>query len=429
MWQYAHLRYEHRQRVEDVVHHMVENRHWTGGGGFEVTDEMRVVVAGHAALMTLGLDEPYYFHRVPDIILYPKPFFVTRQQAMSWSTHPVFGTAVDSPRLGEAWQHGPIVLSWDRIFDPYDNDGRHVNVVIHEFTHHLDGLDGDTSGTPPMSDLELERDWYRVTELDYLELCGQAERHEATLLSHYGATNRAEFFAVSTECFFDRPHDLRDEHPHLYEVLAKYFRQSPANYLPRSAQPPLLRAGWSRHAGRGRSQLSAAVASDPFSRGLAQLRDGRLHDAVRSLSEAIALDADDSEAFAARGSAWFALGELDRALSDAQRALELDPGDFEALTVRGAVQVLRNQLPAGIADLRTVCADRGTPRAHAHLGLAYLRQGAARRAVHQLTLAIDANPTDIEPYRWRAEAHRQLGREADAERDEQKAARLQPRTR
>lgn len=422
------MRDEQRRRVEDVVLNMVEHRHWTGGGGFDVTDEMRVTISGQAALMTLGLDQPYYFHRVPDIIVYPKPFFVSQEQAGAWSTDPIFGGSVDSPRLGEAWHRGPIVLAWSSIVEPLDDHGSHLNVVIHEFTHHLDGLDGDMSGTPPMTDRELEREWYRVTELDYLELVGRADRDEPALLSHYGAADRAEFFAVATECFFDRPHDLRDQHPHLYQVLSKYFRQSPANYLPRAAQPPQQKRGKRSRPRSTRGKYRHAVEVDPFTRGLSELNDGDLHAACRSLTAAIEADAGDSEAYAARAHAYFELSELASANADAEMALSMDPEDYEAMCIRGCVRVQRGDLQEGVADLREVCLKDDSSLARSHLGHAYLRQGKAKRAIHELSLAIGLDPAEAGNYRWRAEAYHQLGDAASAERDEEKARRVDPQS-
>lgn len=426
VWQYPHLRGEHRHRLEDVVEHMVHHRRWTGGNGFDVTDEMRVAIAGNVALMTLGLEEPYYFPYVPDIILYAKPFFVSRQQASEWSTDPVFGTMVDSPRYGEAWHRGPIVLAWESIVHPYDDEGYRFNVVIHEFTHHLDGLDGDMSGTPPMVDVDMEREWYRVTELDYLELLGRADRDEPTLLSHYGASNRAEFFAVATECFFDQPHDLREKHRHLYEVLAKYFRQSPANYVPRSAQPAHREPGAPKRSWRSQAKLRDAVAADPFSRGLAELDDGEPEKAIAALTTAINNDANDSEAYAARALAYLELGDLDHALADANQTLVLDEEDLDALTVRGCVRVLTEDTRCGIDDLRAVCLSADSAIARAHLGLGYARLKQTKRAIHELTLAITIDPADPQPYRWRAEAYRRQGDKLLAERDEEKALRLSP---
>ncbi len=105
-----------------------------------------------------------------------------------------------------------------------------MNVVLHEFAHYLDGLDGSFDGTPPL-DRPLEKTWYRVTEAEYLRLVGSARRGEATLLNHYGATSRAEFFAIATECFFEQPRAMRERHPELYGVLREFYRQDPAQWL------------------------------------------------------------------------------------------------------------------------------------------------------------------------------------------------------
>ena len=103
------------------------------------------------------------------------------------------------------------------------------------FAHYLDGLDGDVDGTPPSAGREQEQTWYRVTEAEYRRLVGQARRKEVTLLDHYGASNRAEFFAVASECFFEQPQAMRREHEELYGVLRDFYRQDPAQWLPDAA--------------------------------------------------------------------------------------------------------------------------------------------------------------------------------------------------
>ncbi len=423
IWQYRHLSSLQRAQLEDVVRHVVAERYWSGGSGFELTDEMRVTVAGQAALMTLGLDEPYYFHRIPEIILYPHPFYATADQTRTWGTDPIRGTRDESPRLGEAWHRGPIILAWDSIIHPRDDQGWRVNVVIHEFTHHLDGLDGDMSGTPPIDDMQLERDWYRVTELDYLQLVAQAERGEPTLLSHYGATNRAEFFAVASEVFFEQPHELRERHAGLYEVMARFFRQSPADYLPREAQPPLKEVDKRPRRVR-RPVMRPAIANDPFSRGMAEYQDGDHEAAVRSFTKAIASDPADSEAYSTRALAYYGLDKLTEALADAQQALQLDPDDREAIFVRGCVLVQRGQYDAGIEDLRQACETGEIAEAYAHWGYACMKQGDVKQAIRRLNNAKSLDPYDPQTYRWRAEAYRLAGQAELAAEDDERARRL-----
>ncbi len=104
--------------------------------------------------------------------------------------------------------------------------------MAHEFAHHMDGLDGQTDGSPPITDYEFEKRWYQVTSREYQQLLRLAKRGESTLLDHYGAENHAEFFAVATECFFTRPHELFQEHVDLSAVLTRLFGQDSREWIP-----------------------------------------------------------------------------------------------------------------------------------------------------------------------------------------------------
>lgn len=235
VWQYRHLSANHHAKVRRFVCILLKEKSWVGGGDLEVTDEMRVTIAGQAALATLGFEKPYYFERLKTIIVYPSTF--TGRAASSGDLilgdlqqqNPKFDA-----RTGESWLGGPIILSWKAVL----SGGRHArlghNVVLHEFAHHMDGLDGSTDGAPPLTDNEFSEKWYRVTKAEYKRLVGFAHRGEATLLDHYGATNQAEFFAVATECFFTQPHELAAEHGDLFAVLTRLFGQDPRDWLPNS---------------------------------------------------------------------------------------------------------------------------------------------------------------------------------------------------
>jgi Mlc titration factor MtfA (ptsG expression regulator) len=224
-----HFRYlndAQRERLNGFVQVVVAEKDWVGGSGFQLTDAMKVVIAGYAGVMTLGLSEPYYFDRLHTIIVYSGGYVARRSR---FDVAPLFEP--DEERLGEAWHRGPVVLSWDEIGGmkrrrPGDN------LVFHEFAHHVDGLAGEVDGTPPMTDFKQERTWYQVTAQEFDRLVHDARRGEATLLDQYGATNRAEFFAVATECFFERPHAMRQRHAELYQVLAQFYCQDVASWLP-----------------------------------------------------------------------------------------------------------------------------------------------------------------------------------------------------
>ena len=235
VWQYAYLSAEQRVKLHQFVCILFHEKNWEGGAGLEVTDEMRVTVAGQAALATLGFENSYYFDRLLSIIIYPGTFSSRVNSGSELLLGELGQPHRDyTARTGEAWQGGPIILAWDAVLE----EGQHFragrNVVLHEFAHHMDGLTGQTDGSPPLTDYEFEKKWYRVTEEEYQQLAAYARRGKRTLLNHYGATNQAEFFAVATECFFTLPHDLAVEHAELYAVLERLFGQDPREWVPRS---------------------------------------------------------------------------------------------------------------------------------------------------------------------------------------------------
>jgi MtfA peptidase len=131
--------------------------------------------------------------------------------------------------LGEAHHGGPVVLAWDRVLRDGKRPQDGHNLVYHEFAHKLDMLDGSADGTPPLHDRAALVRWSRACEAAFLQLREQTAHGQPTLLDSYGATNEAEFFAVATEHFLDRPRSLREQLPALYDVLAAFYRQDPAS--------------------------------------------------------------------------------------------------------------------------------------------------------------------------------------------------------
>ena len=111
-----------------------------------------------------------------------------------------------------------------------EDDGR--NLVVHEFAHALDGLDGEMGGNVMFDDAETSDRWARVVEYEFSRLCEAKDNLTRTLLDHYGATNKAEFFAVSSETFFEQPYLLCAEHSELFELLVKYYKLDPRNWQP-----------------------------------------------------------------------------------------------------------------------------------------------------------------------------------------------------
>ncbi len=222
----AWLDRDERKHLRDLLRIFIAEKRWEGCGGLEVTDEIRVTIAAQACLLILNLPHDGY-RQVRTILVYPSTVVVPPRplRAFEIPTAPVRGP---TPVLGEAWLRGPVVLVWDAVRRNSRHPETGHNVVYHEFAHKLDMLDGLADGTPPLHGREEIRRWAEVCSREYLALRDRVAQGKPGLLDAYGATNEAEFFAVATEEFFDRPVALRTRHPELYEVLQGFYRQDPA---------------------------------------------------------------------------------------------------------------------------------------------------------------------------------------------------------
>jgi Mlc titration factor MtfA (ptsG expression regulator) len=211
-----------QQRIRDILRVLVAEKDWEACGGLELTDEIKVTIAAQASLLLLNIQHTYY-HNVKAILVYPSAYRTMPRADASGVV--LKGRA----NLGEAWQgRGPVVLSWDAAqHGALDARDGH-NLVLHEFAHKLDMKDGLADGTPPFRDRSRFGAWVATMTQEYRALCNAAERNRATLLDHYGATNPAEFFAVATECFFEKGAQLKKRHASLYAVLQNFYQQDPA---------------------------------------------------------------------------------------------------------------------------------------------------------------------------------------------------------
>ena len=208
---------EHRKKLIDLTKVIVAEKNWEGCEGLNFTEKQKVSIASQASLLILET-ENYYFDGIKTVLLYPRSF------KRKWRS----GMIVDEDQhnSGEAWQGGPIVLSWKDVQQGLKHhDGN--NVVVHEFAHHLDGIDGEMGGNPPFANREDQELWKQVSAREFENLVEAAEDEIPTLLDHYGATNRAEFFAVASETFIELPHELSHEHPDLFELLTKLYKFDP----------------------------------------------------------------------------------------------------------------------------------------------------------------------------------------------------------
>lgn len=226
---YNRLNANDQQELERAIQVFLDEKTFEGCGGLELTDEIRVLIAAQACLLLLHRETDFY-PNLSAILVYPFPY-----SAIEPVHDPagVFGEHV-SVRLGESWPTGTIVLAWSAVAKgALDFDDGH-NVVLHEFAHQLDQEDGRADGVPllareePLAIRQNRYDiWAQVLSAEYTQLRQAPDNH---LLDSYGATEPAEFFAVATETFFERPQELSDEHPALYEELRRFYRQDPARW-------------------------------------------------------------------------------------------------------------------------------------------------------------------------------------------------------
>ena len=222
---YARLPADLQLRLKKQVQVLLAEKPFIGCAGLVVTDEMRVLVAAQAALLLLS-SHAAYFPNLRQVLLYPGAFVVER------SAGDAAGLTHETRRAlaGESWQQGQVLLSWDDVLagaaDPHDGH----NVVIHEFAHQLDQERGHANGAPWLGRHERYARWATVLGGEYAALQNRVARGEPGVIDSYGASDPAEFFAVSTEHFFEQPAALAAEHPALYGELSRYYGVAPLNW-------------------------------------------------------------------------------------------------------------------------------------------------------------------------------------------------------
>ncbi|HEY3327010.1 MAG TPA: M90 family metallopeptidase [Novimethylophilus sp.] len=188
--------------------------------GLELTDAMRLDLTAQAVLPILNLGMDWYGGWV-SVVLYPDEF-ASRQE---WTDEAGVVHARREIRSGEAWEYGPVVLSWADVAASGNGDG--YNAVIHEMAHKLDMSNGAMDGCPRLHGGMRAADWRAAFKPAYADFCRRVDNGEDTALDPYAAEAPEEFFAVMSEVFFEQPMLLRQEYPAVYAQLAAFYRQQP----------------------------------------------------------------------------------------------------------------------------------------------------------------------------------------------------------
>jgi hypothetical protein len=219
-------RLDDREREQFLGHgeRLIRRANWEGARGVTVSESMIDVIAAHAALLTAGFGaDTHPYLNVRSVILHGRTI-VTRGDRPG----PVRGVYTSGPQYlaGQSGHgRGPVLLDWQTVARQITDPERGVNVVYHEFAHKLDQLDGAADGMPPLPSRADESAWVQTLGTNYRRL---RRRGSDGLIRGYGATNPAEYFAVTSELFFTRPVELRERHPRVYRRLADFYRQDPA---------------------------------------------------------------------------------------------------------------------------------------------------------------------------------------------------------
>ena len=215
-----------REQLHNDIKIFIAEKHFEGLGGLEMTDEIKVTIAAEAAMLLLNRRNSDY-PKLTSILVYPSAY-VTKQSTDIGGGVYIEGQSV---RLGESWQHGSVVLAWDNVRQGAANSQDGHNVVLHEFAHQLDQEDGAADGAPILEKSSSYATWARIMSKEYEQLRSNVEHHKKSVMDKYGATNPAEFFAVATETFFEKPRQLKKKAPDLYAELKSFYNVDPIEWL------------------------------------------------------------------------------------------------------------------------------------------------------------------------------------------------------
>jgi Mlc titration factor MtfA (ptsG expression regulator) len=224
---YKHLPDADKNELRRHILVFLAEKRFEGCAGLEVTDEMKVTIAAQACILLLHRKTDYY-PGLHSILVYPHAFVINRPQ------HVGSGIFSEGPQvlLGESWHRSSVVLSWDDVLHGAADIHDGQNVVLHEFAHQIDQSGGKGDSTEVLKNRTRYLAWARVLQKDYENLRRAEMKNRHDLLRGYAATNPAEFFAVATEYFFEKPKELKRKHPELYDELKQFYHQDPITFLP-----------------------------------------------------------------------------------------------------------------------------------------------------------------------------------------------------
>lgn len=221
---YSRLPDELRDQLEQLTLIFIERIEIRGVEGLELTDEIRVLTASQACLLLIN-QKSFFPDKLRSVVIRPKGYTAKKLETFGGIT-----SEKEIQVLGQSWENGLVVLSWDSAKSGARNSKDGHNLVIHEFAHQLDQADGHADGAPVLGSREQYKKWRKVCSRVFFDLNKRIEDGDKTLIDDYGATNPAEFFSVATETFFEKPYYLKKKRPELYELFSEYYQVNPVSW-------------------------------------------------------------------------------------------------------------------------------------------------------------------------------------------------------
>jgi len=213
-----------QQQLHEYIRIFISEKSFEGCGGLTLTDEIKVTIAAQACMLLLNRKCDCY-PKLYSVLVYPSTYVASTRN--SSDLHPTDS----SVRLGESWKHGTVVLAWDSVKGGALNFQDGHNVAMHEFAHQLDQEDGRADGAPILEIRSAYSAWSQVFSKEYEMLMHKTMKGKKGVMDKYGATNPAEFFAVATETFFEKPAQLKKKHPELYHELQGFYKVNPLEWI------------------------------------------------------------------------------------------------------------------------------------------------------------------------------------------------------
>ena len=221
-----HLNKKEQHRLRELASLFLQQKQISAAQGMQLNNKIRTLIATQACLLILNLDLDYFDDSWQEIIVYPQSFYVEMEQQD--------GEIIQKRKVllgGEAWGRGPVILSWQDAKPGAAIHGKGSNVILHEFAHKLDMLNGKANGMPPLHANMSIKDWTNTFSHSYQDLIRTLQRHHHPHIDPYAAENPAEFFAVVSEEFFETPNRLKHYYPQVYQQLRLFYRQDPIKRL------------------------------------------------------------------------------------------------------------------------------------------------------------------------------------------------------